>query len=127
MYHIEVVNQGAYAFEAKAKNYRFSIEMEGKAGITPLDTLLASLGSCVGVYIRKYCEGAKISLNEFSIDVSADLAREKPASFRKINVTIDLKGPAFSEVKRKALLDFVRNCPVHTTLGVEPQVEIAIK
>ena len=48
MYHVEVTGTGASAFKVKSKDYEFIIDTKGK-GITPADTLLASLGSCIGV------------------------------------------------------------------------------
>ena len=52
MYHVDMTNTGDYFFKVKSKDYEFSVDIKGK-GITPPDALLASLGSCVGVYVRK--------------------------------------------------------------------------
>ncbi|MBU1090571.1 MAG: OsmC family protein [Candidatus Omnitrophica bacterium] len=57
MYHVDIVNTGEYAFKVKAKDYEFVMDPRGK-GVTPPDALLASLGTCIGVYLRKYAEGA---------------------------------------------------------------------
>lgn len=90
MYRVEVKNSGDSTFNVQSKDYEFIIDTKGK-GITPSDTLLASLGSCIGVYIRKYVEGAKLPLGEFSIIIEAEFGKEKPISFKIINVLIDLK------------------------------------
>ncbi len=122
MYKIEVTGHSASAFKVKSKDYEFIVDIKG-AGITPPDTLLASLGSCIGVYLRKYCEGTKITLGDFKITVEADLGSEQPLCFRKINVSIDLYGLEFDERRKEALLRFLKNCPVHNTLEARPQVE----
>ena len=125
MYRVEVKNSGDSTFNVRSKDYEFIIDTKGK-GITPPDTLLASLGSCIGVYIRKYIEGAKLPLGEFSTIIEAEFDKEKPVSFKIINVSIDLKGMQLDEKRKKALLSFVKNCPVHNTLKIAPSVEVKI-
>lgn len=125
MYHVDITNKGDSVFIARSKDAEFAIDTRGR-GVTPPDTLLASLGSCVGVYIRKYFDGAKIPLGEFSINVDADFAKDPPISFREIRVAIDLKGAVLDERRRNALLGFIKNCPVHNTLEGKPGVDVRI-
>ena len=125
MYRVDIVNIRDYVFRVKSKDYEFAVDTKG-AGVTPPDTLLASLGSCIGVYIRKYAEGTKLSLGEFSLSVEADFSKEQPVCFRKINVKVDLKGAIPDERRRNALLEFIKNCPVHNTLKLNPQIEVGI-
>lgn len=127
MYKVEIANSSGYLFKVKAREYEFSVDMKGAQGVTPPDTLLASLGSCVGVYIRKYAEGAKLALAEFNISVEADYDQASPLCFRKINLSVDLKGAGLDERRLKAMLGFIRNCPVHNTLKNNPEIEIKIK
>ena len=126
MYHVDITNSGDYSFKVKSKDYEFIIDVGGK-GVTPPDTLLASIGSCLGVYVRKYAEGAKLALDEFGISVEADLSKEHPVCFRQINVRIDLKGAKFDDRRLNALREFIKNCPVHNTIKVNPEVKIGIK
>lgn len=125
MYRVEVTGSADSVFKVKSKDYEFDIDTRGK-GITPPDTLLASLGSCLGVYLRKYAEGAKIPLKDFQISVEAELSKEPPVSFKCINIAVDLKGLALDARRQEALLQFVKNCPIHNTLKANPQVEIKL-
>jgi len=125
MYEVSVTNRGSSVFEVESKDYKFSIDTRGQ-GISPPAALLASLGSCVGVYLRKYCESAQLESNAFKIKVSADFGQEKPVGFRKINVSIDLEGTQIEESRKKALLDFIKKCPIHNTLSINPEVIISI-
>lgn len=125
MYSVEIVNKGAYLFNAKSKDSDIVIDTDGK-GMTPPDVLLASLGSCIGVYIRKYAQGARLDLKGFRIRLDADFSKEKPVYFRKIDVSISLEGSDIDERRRIALLEFIKNCPVHNTLKNNPQVNIDI-
>lgn len=126
MYHVDITNAGDYTFKVKAKDYEFMVDVLGQ-GITPPDTFLAGLGTCIGVYLRKYAEGAKLLLPEFSISVEAEFSKEAPVHFRKINVNVDLKGAQLDDRRLKAVHEFVKNCPVHNTIKNNPEVEIKIK
>ncbi|MDD5128783.1 MAG: OsmC family protein [Candidatus Omnitrophica bacterium] len=125
MYRVEVTHNRDMAFSAKAGEGEFSIDAKGK-GLTPLDALLAGLGSCIGVYIRKYAEGSKLQLENFKVNVSAELSKESPFSFRYISVEIDLKPGLIDERRQKALLEFVKNCPAHNTLKSNPAIEFKL-
>lgn len=125
MYKVDVTSQGGYQFNVKSKDYEFAVDIKG-GGITPPDTLLASLGSCVGVYLRKYAEGAKLPLGEFTVTVEADLGKESPYYFRTISVAVDLKGAALDEKRKAAMLEFIKNCPIHNTLKNNPAITISI-
>jgi uncharacterized OsmC-like protein len=126
MYRVEVSSSLDSSFRVKSKDYEFVIDTGGK-GITPPDTLLASLGSCIGVYLRKYAEGSKLALRGFNITVEAEFSKEAPIAFKDINVAIDLKGLQLDERRRDAFLRFIKNCPVHNTLKGSPLIEIGLR
>lgn len=116
MYKVVVNGRNSTEFKVRAGNYEFNIDSEGNNGITPPDTLLASLASCIGVYIRKYCRNTSIDLKEFEITVEGELSGDKPVSFRKIYAKIDFKGAPLDEMRRRSVISFIKNCPVHNTL-----------
>ncbi|MFH1398354.1 MAG: OsmC family protein [Candidatus Omnitrophota bacterium] len=125
MYHVDIVNNGDSQFKVKSNDYELMIDTKGN-GITPPDALLASLGTCVGVYLHKYAQGAKVELKQFSISVDAEFTKEPPYCFREIKVNINLKGVVLEEQRKEALLRFIKNCPVHNTLKADPAVIIKI-
>ena len=125
MYKVEITHNHDLAFSVKAGESEFGVDAKGK-GLTPLDALLAGLGSCIGVYIRKYAEGSKLNLENFKVNVSAELSKESPLSFRQINVDIDLKSCSIDERRQRALLEFIKNCPAHNTLKASPLIEFKL-
>ena len=125
MYNVEVRHQQDLAFMVKTNESEFIIDAKGK-GLTPLDALLTGLGSCIGVYIRKYAEGSKLNLANFKINVSAELSKDSPVSFRQISVAIDLKSSQIDERRQRALLEFIKNCPAHNTLKTSPLIEFKL-
>ena len=90
MYEIHILNKGDYAFDIKEREGQFTADPKGN-GPSPSGTLLASLGACIGVYVRRYFKGTNLELGEFSVKVEADFSKEKPISFKEINVFINLK------------------------------------
>jgi uncharacterized OsmC-like protein len=125
MYRAEIIHTKDLAFSSKIGGSELIIDAKA-AGASPLDVLLSSLASCVGVYIRKYAEGAKLPLENFSVTAEAELTKELPMCFRAINITVDLKGAEIDERRKQALLEFVKNCPVHNTLKVGPSTAVKI-
>jgi uncharacterized OsmC-like protein len=126
MYRVEMSNKGDYRFDVKAKDYDFVIHIKG-SGVTPPDALLAAIGSCLGVYIRKYGEGTHLDIEDFNIAIEADFCKEHPVRFKTIDVSIDLKGAQLDDRRKAALLEFVKNCPVHNTLKGNPETKISFK
>ena len=126
MYRVEISSSARQSFHVKSKGHEFTIDSKGEEGITPPDVLLASLASCVGVYIRKYIEGAKLEISQFSVSAEADFSSEAPICFKKINVSVDLKGVKLDERRLKAMSEFIKKCPIHNTLKNDPEVDIKI-
>jgi len=126
MYKVVVTNERLTEFRVKTANYEFMIDSEGEKGITPPDTLLASLGACIGVYIRKYAKNTSLDIRNFEITLEAELNAEKPASFRKINAKISFAGLRLDEMRKRSIIAFIRNCPVHNTLHNSPEITTEI-
>ena len=80
----------------------------------------------MGVYIRKYSEGAKLDIGSFAVTAQADLSTDRPVSFRSITVNIDLEASTLDDNRKKSLLRFVENCPIHNTLHVNPDIKIKL-
>ncbi|MCM8797416.1 MAG: OsmC family protein [Candidatus Omnitrophica bacterium] len=127
MYKAEVEHRNDVIFDVKLGNSQLTIDAKGKEGVTPLDILLASLASCAGVYIRKYAEGVRLDFGGFLVTAEAELSKESPFSFKSIQLSVDLKGVRFDERRKKALQEFIKNCPVHNTLKGNPEIAIAIR
>ena len=124
MYHVDIESNPDWSFGVKAGSGAFVIDMKNN-GITPPDALLAALASCIGVYVRKYAEGAQLALGKFSVSAEAEFSKD-PLCFKLIKVSVDLKGLQLDERRKNALLEFIKNCPVHNTLKSAPQVETTL-
>jgi len=103
MYKVKISGKDITEFRVKTENYEFIIDSEGENGITPPDTLLAALGSCL-----------------------AEFGNDKPIGFKTISAVIDLKGVKLDAMRTNSLLSFVKNCPVHNTFKTNPTIEASI-
>lgn len=131
MYEVDVFYNASLKYTVKSLNYRVNIDFpkpDGSIdGITPLALLLASLGSCVAVYLERYLKGANKKFDTFSIKVNSDICQESPHYLKSIDVKIELEGLDLDKRRKEALLEFLRNCPVHNTLMNKPLVTIKIE
>ncbi len=125
MYKVEIGSDSGYVFQALAGENKYIMDAKSSGG-SPLDVLLAALGGCIGVYIRKYAEGAKLDIGKIKITVQAELSSQRPVSFNKIQTQIDLGQAVLDERRKAALIEFIKNCPVHNTLKGAPEVEVKI-
>jgi len=124
MYKAEARHNKDLSFSINSQGHGLIIDAKGVEGITPIDTLLAALASCIGVYIRKYSEGAKLNLENFIVRAEGELSNEPPRALKEISVFIDLKDVKLDSRRQKALLDFIHNCPIHNTLAGSPKIKV---
>jgi len=125
MYSVDIINNGGSDFQILSEGHGFSLDAKG-SGVSPSAAFLASLGACIGVYLRKYMDSAKIESKGFRVKVEAEFKKDPRYHFQDINVSIDLKGLDLEDRRKQALLRFVKNCPVHNTLESSPHVDISI-
>lgn len=125
MYKVELENKGDSFFIAKSKDYIFNIDLKGK-GMSPPDVFLASLAGCIGVYFRRYLENAKLDIPEFRIIAEGEMVQDPFLCFRNIKISIDIKEAHLEEKRKQAIIDFVKNCPIHNTLKSTPEINIEI-
>ena len=126
MYKVRITGERTTEFRVKTDNYEFIIDSEGEKGITPPDTFLAGLASCMGVYIRKYGKNTGVDIRDFDVTLEAELSDEKPSRFKKIRAKINIRGAKLDEMRKKSIISFIKNCPVHNTLQHSPEIETEI-
>lgn len=125
MYRVDINNKGDYSFGVISEKYEFRIDASGE-GVRPPDALLAGLGTCIGVYLRKYAKGHKLNLPEFSIAVWAEFNKGRRVSFQNIKVEIDLKGAEINQSQINSMKEFIKNCPLHNTIEDGAAIEIKL-
>ena len=131
MYEIEVLYRGRFKYSIKSLNYEVKVDFPKDDaslvdGITPPALLLASLGSCLAVYLERYLNSSKISFDRFTIKVNSDICKDPPKYLKDINIKIDIQASQLDKSRKESLLEFIKNCPVHNTLIHNPAVNIIL-
>jgi uncharacterized OsmC-like protein len=124
MYQALIENRGDTQFHATTRHATFVLDTEGH-GAHPVDTLLASLCSCLGHYVRDYLVANGIAHRGFSLAAAAGVAPDK-ISLGDISVSIDLREVSLPPRQTAELLTFVEKCKVHRILTGNPGVVITI-
>lgn len=91
---------------------------------SPPELLVASLGSCLGIYANFYAERHNISLTGMKIEVDWEIA-ENPKRIGKIISRIFLP-PGIAEQHHQPLLKFAGACLVHQTLHQHPLIDLTL-
>ncbi|MBI5788093.1 MAG: OsmC family protein [Candidatus Schekmanbacteria bacterium] len=126
---MKIAYKGSKKFLATCRGHQMIIDLpedqEGSdAGMTPPETFVASLGSCMGVYILNYCRNVKINPTDMLISVDW----EKGANPARIShIKVNVKIPRMTQEDRKeALIKVAEHCLVHNTIHNPPKVEIEL-
>lgn len=124
MFKASIENRGDSKSYATTRHAGFVLDTNGN-GANPIDTLLASLCSCMGHYVRDYLADQQITHSGFSIDAEAGVTPDK-ASLAEIQVRINLGEVKLDERQAVEILNFVENCKVHKILKVNPGLKVSL-
>ncbi|MDP3143750.1 MAG: OsmC family protein [Candidatus Omnitrophota bacterium] len=118
-----------HKFIAQAGNHQLIIDQAkdkggNDEGMNPLEVFLVSVAACAGFYAKTYCKNANIDAGNLSVSVNSELSQDVPKRFKDIKVQIDV-GQDLAQ-RKEALLNFVKNCPVHNTIKIIPMVDFII-
>lgn len=95
------------------------------AGPMPLELLGAALGSCVALYVQRFCAARSLPLDGMRVEVGTETATH-PYRVARFDVRVVLPG-ALPERYVALLEGVVRACPAYNTLagGAEITLDIA--
>ncbi len=95
------------------------LDLGGKdAGATPVELVLAGLGSCKAITLQMYAERKGWNLESISVDVNHQQVNRQ----YQISVSLHLMGNLTDEQKQR-LLEIADKCPVHKLLQASAEIE----
>lgn len=114
-------------FAVAARKHRLLVDQPAEeggqdAGITPMEMFAASLGTCIGHFIVRFCQRHGISTGGLNIRMGWAYA-ERPHRVGKIKAEVRLP-VNLGEAMRERLLRVAEGCTVHHSLMVSPKVSI---
>ena len=93
-------------------------------GPNPLEVFLSALGSCIGVFAKKYLSRHDIGFKELKIEAKAEFTTNPPTRLTNIGVKVSTDADLGSN--REVFLRFIKNCPVHNTILHTDQINIEL-
>jgi putative redox protein len=125
----EVVWDGGLRFRASgASGVGVGVDGEGKAGPSPMETLLASLGSCAGTDVADILRKGRQDFRSLTIRLRGDRRAEPPRSFVRIAVEVELRGRIErAKAERAVQLAFDKYCSVRASLDPAIPLDISLR
>jgi putative redox protein len=97
---------------------------QNESAPTPFDLFLASIGTCTGFYVSRFCRSRQIDPTGIRI---VERAAQESGTHRLERVEIEVSlPPEFPERYRGALLRAAGQCAVKQALEHPPVVEVAL-
>ncbi len=116
-------------FLVQARGHSLTVDLPKEKGgqdhgMTPPEVFIASLGSCIGVYVVRYCQNAKLDAKELEIGLEWSLSDDK-TKIQDIKVAIILPKADIGK-RRNAILEAAHHCLIHNTILGHPSVDITL-
>lgn len=117
---ITTVYKGDMEFEAIIGEHRLTVDVSegrGGKGRGPRSTQLfvASLASCVAVFVASYCERSGLDATGLSVDVNYGEDDAEPSYLADLEVVINLPNAEVGG-RLEAIRRVAEHCPVHETV-----------
>lgn len=120
---------GGVRFDAEVRGHRMTLDQprdEGGAdeGMTPMECLAVSLGSCVAFFAARFAQRHALPMQDLQVTTAWDYA-EQPHRVGRFDVRVAFRG-ALDAAMRDRLQRVVEGCTVHHTLTHPPQIRVAL-
>lgn len=125
-----VTHEGGLKFATEIRGHRVVVDQPAGAGGAdegpmPLELLGASLGSCVALYVRQFCESRGLDYEGMRVEVQQRGARDpNRIGLFEVRVVLPVElPPHYGEMVERV----ARSCPAHHTLAHGAEVAIAVE
>jgi putative redox protein len=124
-----ITHEGGLKFAAQVRSHRIVTDQPERAGgedagPSPLELLSMSLGSCVALYVQRFCHSRALSYEGMRVEV-AQGAAGTPGRVGQFVVRVVLPAE-LPEHAIEMLERVVRSCPAHNTLHHGASVAVHI-
>lgn|SRR5262252_1475305 len=127
---VSVEHLGGVQFEIKARQHTIVCDQPSKnggydEGMTPPELLLASLGSCAGLYTAMYLKKHKLATEGTRVHATAEKATA-PARLEDFHITVQVPAE-FSDDDKRGIEEAVHQCLIHNTLLNPPKISLEVQ
>lgn len=121
--------KGGMFFEAEARAHKISLDLARDKGgqdlgMNPPEVFMASLGACVGVYVARYCQNAKLDAEGMNISLDWQLSDDK-TRISSIDIVLTLPRADIGR-RRQAVVDVAHRCLLHNTILNVPEIHLTL-
>jgi putative redox protein len=118
---------GDFRFAGRgASTVSIDVDGDGKTSPSPMEALLAALGSCAGYDIVDILRKGRRTPRALSLRLVGERRQEVPRRFTRIAVLVRIGGPVEVERAERAVrLAFDKYCSVRATLDPAMPIEVA--
>lgn len=125
-----ITHEGGLRFVAQVRSHRLVVDQPSHAGgddagPMPIELLGASLGTCIALYVKQFCQSRGLSYDGMRVEVEQHGA-QNPNRIGEFAVRVVLP-TALPEHYATLLERVVRSCPAHNTLEHGAAVKVTIE
>jgi len=126
---MEVSYLEGWRFSSKCRNHEIisdqPTEEDGQdTGMTPVEMFISSIGCCMGVYAKMFCDRHKILLEGMNITLEWNVMK-KPSRVGELQVKILFKNNIDLDLQQ-GIIRMVKHCTVHNTINNPPEIDVSI-
>jgi uncharacterized OsmC-like protein len=130
MPEITVNHKGEMEFETQIGNHTLTIDIppenNGKdRGPTPPQLFIASLSSCIAVFVASYCNNVGINTEGLSVSLSYDKLTN-PSCLGNLKAVIKIPNGDVGK-KEKGVIRAAELCLIKETMRLSPEVELTLE
>ena len=116
-------------FEARTESGAVTaLDGEGRLSPSPVESLLAALGGCMGIDVVEILRKGRAEPEELVVGVRGERRGEDPRSFRRIELTFRIRGDVpRAKAERAVELSLETYCSVYHTLDPSIDVETRLE
>jgi len=126
---LAVTHLGGHRFASQIRTHQIVTDQSVRAGgedsaPSPLELVSAALGSCIAVYVHRFCESRGLAHEGMRVEVTPrNVASPNRIAELAVSVHLpnELPPPAMDMLER-----VIRSCPVHNTLTQGASVSVSI-
>jgi uncharacterized OsmC-like protein len=126
---INIKHEKDFRVTAAVRGHHLTLDVPAEqggmdAGPTPVELLVAAVGSCMAMHIAKYCKGAKLPHEGFGIDLDFQMSKDP---LRIGSIMADITLPlGFPQDRIDAVRRAAEQCPVKNTLKESTALDMDI-
>jgi putative redox protein len=97
-------------------------------GMTPVELLIASLGSCIGHFAARFCDRHHLPADGLRVTMAWDY-EERPHRVGRMTAHVHLPpsvAAALEPAMRDRLQKVLEGCTVHNSIAITPKIDIRI-